>query len=101
MFTLTADAGTRIRERGVRNESGKMVIQYKHDTTNMSIYGSLDGDEYCLIETFTASTIKEVTFVPFIAFTKLTTAGVVTTATINGAGSSGVTHGTLKLDLCV
>ena len=101
MFTLTADASTRIRERGVRNESGKMVVQYKHDTTNMSIYGSLDGSEYCLIETFSASVIKEVTYVPFIAFTKLTTAGIVTSATIAAANSAGVTHGTLKLDLCV
>ncbi len=39
---------------------GKGVIQVVKGNTNVSLYGSLDGTNYVLIETFSASAIKEV-----------------------------------------
>ena len=39
---------------------GNGVFQVVKGNTNVSLFGSLDGTNYVLLETFTASTIKEV-----------------------------------------
>ena len=43
----------------LRNAGGQGVIQVKKGDTNVSLYGSLNGTDYVLIETFTVDTIKE------------------------------------------
>lgn len=42
-----------------RNAGGQGVIQIKKGDTNVSLYGSLNGTDYVLIETFSVDTIKE------------------------------------------
>jgi len=42
-----------------RNAGGQGVIQIKKGNTNVSLYGSLNGTDYVLIETFSVDTIKE------------------------------------------
>jgi len=52
------------------------VVHYRHDNsvgsaTALSFYGSLDGENFCLIETFanTADVLKEIALCPYIAVT--------------------------------
>lgn len=48
-----------------RNAGGQGVIQVKKEDTNVSLYGSLNGTDFVLIETFTADTIKEIVLLPY------------------------------------
>ena len=43
----------------------KGVLQVKIDGTNVTLQGSIDNTDFYNIETFTASTVKEVTLVPY------------------------------------
>jgi hypothetical protein len=43
----------------MKNASGQGVIQIVKGNTNVYLYGSLNGTDYVLIETFSADTIKE------------------------------------------
>ena len=49
-----------------------IALQYNHDSTNMSLYGSVDGSTFVLIEAFSATTIKEIAWVPWLAISSLT-----------------------------
>jgi hypothetical protein len=51
-----------------------VVFQYEHNGTNMSLYGSLTGTNFVHIETFSATTLKEITWVPYLALSSLTNA---------------------------
>ena len=41
------------------------VVAVTKGNTNVTLCGSLDGTTYYVIETFTASTLKEITLVPY------------------------------------
>ena len=43
----------------------KGVLQVKIDGTNVTLQGSIDNTDFYNIETFTASTLKEITLVPY------------------------------------
>jgi len=51
-----------------------MTFQYNHNGTNMSLYGSVDGSTFVHIETFSATTLKEITWVPWVCLSSLTNA---------------------------
>jgi len=71
MQYLTKDTITEVNRRG---DMPSLAFQYNHNGTNMSLYGSVDGGTYILIETFSASTIKQISFVPYLALSALTNA---------------------------
>lgn len=52
--------------RSSLRDGAKGVIQVDHDTTDVSLYGSLTNVNFVLIETFTASAVKEIALTPFI-----------------------------------
>jgi len=71
MQTLTKDT---IVEPNKRADIPTLAFQYNHNGTAMSLYGSVDGDTFILIETFGASTLKQIGFVPYLALSALTNA---------------------------
>lgn len=71
MQTLTKDT---IVEPNKRADIPTLAFQYNHNGTNMSLYGSVDGDTFILIETFAASTLKQISFVNYFALSDLTDA---------------------------
>lgn len=51
----------RLKGTGLRG-----VIAITKGDTNVTLQGSIDGTNYFVIETFTASTLKEITLVPYL-----------------------------------
>lgn len=68
----TAILNTTIFQPNMRNSNGQGVIQVNKNDTNVTLYGSLDGVTYVLIETFTASVIKEIILCPFFRISSAT-----------------------------
>ena len=48
----------------MKNASGQGVIQIVKGDTDVTLYGSINGTDYAFIETFDASTIKEIILCP-------------------------------------
>lgn len=74
MSTYKVDPGS-IHRPSMR-DGAVGIVHYRHDNgsgsaTELSLYGSLDGQNFCLIETFanTADVIKEIALCPYIAVT--------------------------------
>lgn len=84
MQYLTKDTIVEVNKRG---DMPSLAFQYNHNGTNMSLYGSVDGGTYVLIETFSASTLKQISFVPYLALSSLTDA-TRTSAQITGNTSA-------------
>jgi hypothetical protein len=49
----------------MKNSNGQGVLQIVKGDTNVTLYGSINGTDYALIETFDASTIKEIILCPY------------------------------------
>ena len=49
----------------LRGSSGQGVVQVSKGDTDVSLYGSIEGTDYVLIDTFNADTLKEVILCPF------------------------------------
>tara|TARA_R110000796_G_scaffold24643_8_gene69980 strand:+ start:1159 stop:1431 length:273 start_codon:yes stop_codon:yes gene_type:complete len=49
----------------MKNSNGQGVLQIVKGDTNVTLYGSVNGTDYALIETFDASTIKEIILCPY------------------------------------
>ena len=90
MQTLTKDT---IVEPNKRADIPTLAFQYNHNGTAMSLYGSVDGDTFILIETFSASTLKQISFVNYFALSDLTDA-TRTRAQITGntSANNGAAH---------
>ena len=71
-------------------DGARGVIQVDRGDTNVSLYGSLNDINYILIETYTASALKEVALCKHMAFFAGTDA-TRTKAEIVGGGSFGTT----------
>jgi len=70
-----------------------LVFQYEHNGTAMSLYGSITGTNFVLIETFSATTLKEITWVPYLALSSLTNATrTATELTANTSANNGVAY---------
>ena len=93
MQTLTKDTIVEVNKRA---DIPTLAFQYNHNGTNMSLYGSVDGGTYVLIETFSASTIKEISFVPYLALSSLTnatrTSAEITANTSSNNGQGLIDH---------
>ena len=68
----------------MKNAGGQGIIQIVKGDTNVHLYASLNGTDYVLIETFYASTIKEIILCPYF---KVSAA---TDGTFTSIGSSTV-----------
>ena len=90
MQTLTKDT---IVETNKRADIPTLAFQYNHNGTAMSLYGSVDGDTFILIETFGASTLKQISFVNYFALSDQTDA-TRTRAEITGntSANNGAAH---------
>ena len=70
-----------------------VVFQYEHNGTNMSLYGSITGTNFVHIETFSATTLKEITWVPYLALSSLTNATRTSAEiTANTSANNGVAY---------
>ncbi len=49
----------------LRGSTGQGVVQVTRGDTDLSLWGSVNGTDYVLIETFTASSLKEVILCSF------------------------------------
>ena len=52
--------------RPTLRDGSRGVVQVDHNTTDVSLYGSLNGQLFVLIETFTAPAIKEIALAPYM-----------------------------------
>ena len=93
MQYLTKDTIVEVNKRG---DMPSLAFQYNHNGTNMSLYGSVDGGTYVLIETFSASTLKQISFVPYLALSSLTdatrTSAEITANTSSNNGQGLIDH---------
>lgn len=71
-------------------DGARGVIQVDYGDTSVSLYGSLNDINYILIETYTASAVKEVALCKYMAFFAGTDA-TRTKAQIVAGGSFGTT----------
>lgn len=52
--------------RPTLRDGSRGVLQVDHDTTDVSLYGSLNGENFVLIESFDAPAIKEIALTPYM-----------------------------------
>tara|TARA_B100000965_G_C19603362_1_gene764394 strand:- start:6588 stop:6860 length:273 start_codon:yes stop_codon:yes gene_type:complete len=63
-------------------DGSRGVVQCVHDSSNNAyLYGSLNGTDYVLVESFTASALKEIVLCPYF---KLSTSASSVTGTVGG-----------------
>lgn len=56
-----------------KNSNGAGVLQVVYDSATIYLHGSLNGSDYTLIESFSASTIKEVVLCPHFKYSSSAT----------------------------
>jgi hypothetical protein len=82
---LTLETNT-VAQPNFRGSGGKGIIQVDiGDTTPVYLWGSVNGTDYAVIESFSADTIKELTLCPYFRLSGA-----------NTAGNSAVTVGTTR-----
>ena len=85
--TLNLDRKNKLEGTGLKG-----VLQVKIDGTNVTLLGSLDNTDFYVIETFTASTLKEITLAPYLRVngtTSTTSAATIGSSTVKLAFHTG------------